>query len=380
MAILYTETPWDVSPDSTSQFEIYNADDQIIMANGTDSIKKYDGTDFTSLEGGSPNGSIVVIYKGRLVILDNASTLWFSHIRNAEGWSTNFDYLPVFPEDGGKFNGADVQNDELIISKTNGKLYGWRIFDDGDPQNSRLRQIEDSQGFVNFRSKALLREILYYLDRNVLDTVGGNKQAGGISYPIQEVIEGIQSYDNIAIGANDGKVYISLGNIEINIDEVISLTNAVIVFDTVTGGLSLRDDMSALVFTRFIDSSSVEDLYFGDANGKVFKLNDGTKAGENNIQMRIRTKPFLSDLGKRITINKVCIFMDEPDNTTVHYRTNTQDKFSNILGEVTNSPQWFEVAAEGACLQLEFTHSRSNARPTLKKITIDYTAGGDYGR
>ncbi len=376
------ETSWDVTPTSASTYEIYDPDDQFISGNNTDETKKYDGTDFTALEGDAPKGNIIFVYKDRLMVTGDSTKphrIWFSHIRNGEGWTQSGDWIEIRPQDGGKVNSVSIQNDEAIISKDNGRKYGWRIYDDGDPTNSRLRIIEDDKGSVSKKAETVMEDVLYYLDRNAIFTVPrGNK--GGLSFIVDEVIKSIDPtvLASRALGSNDGKVYISLGDITIDSEEGITLTDAIFVYDSVNGMFFIRDNTNVNIFTRFIDSDNDERLYFGDQSGRVFKMDEGTLAGENTVHMRIRTKQYLRELGKMITVNRIGVFMGEPDGTNVLYRTDEKQFFHN-LGQVISEPvQWFAVKkAKGPFIQLEFTHSNPDTRPVLNGFEIQYHIEGE---
>jgi len=362
------ETPWDVTPDTSSVVELYEPDDFFILGNATDDTLKYDGDVFVTLEGNAPKGKVFAIYKDRLMIAGDEAfphRIWVSHIRNGEGWSRDTDWIDIRPEDGGIINGFGIQNDELIVSKDNQKTYGWRIFDDGDTTNSRVRIIEDDKGAINKNSLKTLEDVLYYLDKNLVGSVPAGTK-GGLSFIIQEVINGIKSFDEVSVGVNDGRVYFFLGDISIDIGDTVELTDAILVLDTVNRAYYLRDRTNARVFSKFIEPDGKERLYFGDDSGRVFKMNEGTKAGSDPIHMKIRTKPYFRELGNNVTVSKVGILMDDPDGTLVTYRTVLHQGFDKSLGAVIEEPiQWFEPGAEGPLFQMEFNHSNTEARPTL---------------
>ncbi len=382
MATFNLSEPWDINPTSSSAYEIYQPDDQWIMGNATDATKKYDTTDFTDLEGGAPKGNIFSVYKFRLMISGDPvfpHRVWYSHIYNAEGWSKDTNWIDIYPEDGGKINGHSIQNDELIISKDNGKKYGWRIYADGDPTNSRLRIIDDTKGNLTPRSATDLSNIHYYLDRNAFFNLSGTStysdsastSVGGLSFIVDSVIKGIRDFTIPVLGSNNNEVYIALGTIDLDIGEVIVINNAVLVYDVVNDGFYIRDNIDARVFTRFIDVTGDDDLYFGTSSGKVMKMNDGNLAGNDPIHMRIRTKKYFVELGQNIVVNKVGVYMDNPDNTLVTYRTTDTDQRS-MLGTITDpNVQWLDAKeAKGKFFEMEFVHSNTNVRPTLKGFSI----------
>lgn len=377
MAVYNVETPWDTTPDSTSVYEIYDPEDQLIVGNGVDPLLKYDNEDVRNLEGDTPKGNILTVYKDRLMVAGDPSfphRWWYSHIRNGEGWSKNTDWIDIRPEDGGKINGGVVVNDELITSKSNGRKYGWRIFDDGDPTVSKVREIEDDKGVVNSKAETLHERVNYYLDRNGIFTIPGG-ESGGLSYIIQEIIDAIPStiVDEAAMGSNDGKIYVFLGDISLELEETLSLTDVVLVYDVINAQFYLRDNMSARAFTRFVDTNNEERLYFGDENGKVYKLDEGTLAGSMNIVMRVRTPAHLQELGTLISVEEVKVYMDDPDGTKVTYRTDPTLPFNKEVGVVTQQPwQVFPVKAKGKCFQMEFLHANSTVRPTIKGYEFTY--------
>ncbi len=67
-AVISLETPWDTTPNSNSDFEIYDVDDYYVLGNATDNTLKSDGTNFEDLEGGAPKGNLFIIYKDMLMI------------------------------------------------------------------------------------------------------------------------------------------------------------------------------------------------------------------------------------------------------------------------------------------------------------------------
>lgn len=365
------ESSWDTAPDSSSTYEIYKPDDQYLFGNGVDPIQKYDLSIMEDLEGNAPNGNILTVYKRRLIVAGDPSfphRLWYSHINNAEGWSRDTDWIDVYPEDGGKVNNLGIRNDELIVGKSNGKLYGWRIFEDGNPRNSRLRTVEDDKGPVSGRAGITVEDIRHIFDRNQHFTVPRTKR-GGLSYIVQEVIEAISSGSlaGLSTGNSEGKIYASIGSVTFNAGKNITVDDAVLVYDTVNEAYYLRDNMQARVFANFIDSNNEEKMYFGDANGRVFKIDEGTKAGNAPIHMVIRTKPYFMREGKNIRMRKVGVLMSEPDGTQVTARINAEEGFVRDLGTVNEEPiDWLDADGdEGPMYQLQFTHSGSDARPAL---------------
>ncbi len=380
MSILNLETPWDTTPDSNSDYEIYDVDDYYILGNATENTLKSDGSNFENLEGDAPKGKLFIVYKDMLMIGGDPAfphRIWHSHIRNGEGWSRDVDWIDIRPEDGGVLNSFSIQNDELIVGKDNQKLYGWRIYEDGDPANSRLRIIEDDKSPINKDAAGTLEDVLYYLDRNLIGSVPAGSK-GGLSFIIQEIINGIKSFGNISVGVNNGKVYFFLGDLTLSLGDDVSIKDAVLILDTVNAAYYLRDNTNARVFSKFIEADGTERLYFGDNEGRVFKMDEGTLAGNDPIHMRIRTKPYFRDNGNTISVSKVGVIMDDPDGTLVTYRTVLHEDFKKTVGNVVTEPiQWFEIEAEGPLFQLEFSHSNNNARPLLNGFIIIYREEGE---
>lgn len=379
----YTETPWDTAPDNSSQYEIYEPDDFWLYGNGVDPIQKYDLTDIEDLEGAPPKASLFIVYKNRLLAAGDPSfphRIWYSHIRNAEGWSKNTDWIDVYPEDGGKINGFGIQDDELLISKNNGRQYGWRIYDDGLPEKSKVRVVEDDRGQVGPRAGITARNVRYYVARKFMETYPPS-QKGGLSYVIQQIFDAIDDsvLEDIATGAKNDKIYASIGDLTFTAGTEITLTDVVAVYDVANNAFYLRDQVDARVFTKFIDpTTEIENLYFGSSGGVVYKMDDGTQAGTSPIQMVIRTKNYFEDLERNVVVSRVGIIMDEPGGTEVRYRMTSHGDYEHELGLVNEEPiQWFNPdGAEGPFFSLQFTHTGTNARPVLKGWIIVYREAG----
>lgn len=379
MATFTLVTGWDVQPTSASTYEIYDPADQYLIGNAVDTIKKYDGVDYTELEGGAPKGNLFAVYKFRFMVGGDPAfphRIWYSHIGNAEGWSKDTNWIDIYPEDGGKLNGFDIQNDELIVSKDNGRKYGWKIYDDGDPTNSKLRIIDDSHGNITRRAGTAISDIHYYMDNDGMFDVP-KSTVGGLTFIVEDLIKGIQDNTLIAMGSNNAEVYVSLGDVTLDLGDEVVLNDCVLVKDLVNDAFYIRDNVDARVWTRFNDGNS-EETYFGDSAGKVFKLDDGTLAGNAPIQMRVRTKKYFQELGRIISVSKIGIFMDDPDNTLVTYRT-SNSKSRQKLGHVKEEPvQWFDVKdAKGPFIELEFTHNNPYTRPSIKGYSFIYHIEGD---
>lgn len=386
MATFYVETPWDTSPDSTSTYNIYAPDDMWIIGNAVNPTYKSDMNVIEDLEGGAPKGSLITVYKNRLMIagnLDFPHRIHYSHFNNAEGWSRDTDWIDVYPDDGGIINGLNIVNDELIISKSNGRKYGWRIYEDGNPRSSVLRVIETDKGNIARKASTVLDDVEYYIDQDGLFSVPKTTaQGGNIGYIIKEVFDAItgSSKPTVAMGSNDGKVYASIGTVTFEADDEVTVTDCVAVFDQVNNALYLRDRMPAQVFSRFLDSSNDEELYFGDDTGKVFKLNTGNLAGLDDITMLIRTKAYFKEEEFNVIPKKVGVMMTDPDNTLVFARTRPEEGFVVQMGAVTDTPiQWLDVPeGTGECpfFQLQFAHTGSSARPALLGFIILYQVAG----
>ena len=95
--------------------------DLLILTNGTDNVKKYDGTTFADLGGSPPKGKFLKLFNNYLFLAGNStdpSRLYYSNKNNPEVW-TSGDHIDINPDDGDQISGLAALFDQLVIFKRN---------------------------------------------------------------------------------------------------------------------------------------------------------------------------------------------------------------------------------------------------------------------
>ncbi|MFK7695661.1 hypothetical protein ACI5FR_22870 [Paenibacillus sp. HJGM_3] len=239
-------------------------DINLIMANGVDAVKKYDGTTVSNLLNAPANAKYITTFQNRLWV-SLGKEIRASSLDNGEEWSVFTDDSKSFGKDiespqGEMINGLFGELNKLTISFPNSirKLMG------SVPSDFNDQNVSQTLGITNNRSAVTLDGTMYLFNPSGLYSYGG-----GIS-PDKSFSQAVQYYpDNsnaIARGqsaaGSDGKnLYFSIPV------ESSSAPDTIIEYDNQNRTWNVWNDLSALHFTKMGN-----DLYIGDASGRVLKM------------------------------------------------------------------------------------------------------------
>ena len=158
--------------------------DTCIITNGTDEVKKWDGSSFAALGGSPPTGKYVFVNKEKIFIAGNStnpSMLYWSASGELEDWSTaeNAGSANVGKDDGDQIMGISKIHGNTTIFKQNTiwTLYGstadeFRL----EPSNAELgttngRTIAETPGGLRYLARDGLRVYDGYNSYNISDDV-----------------------------------------------------------------------------------------------------------------------------------------------------------------------------------------------------------------
>lgn len=187
----------------------------LIMANGSDPVKKYDGTSVSNLNNAPAGIQYIDAHDNRLYGAAG-NTIYFSALRKPEDWTTLNDAGSIVIEsnDGETINSIKSGLQKLTVFKPNSmyELYGTGA------SNYRLVQIADNIGILNHRCSAFVNGILYFLHpTGIYRYSGGTRPDNTFSAPIQSILDAtFKSYpdSNTAIrscvGAEGDSIYVSI--------------------------------------------------------------------------------------------------------------------------------------------------------------------------
>ena len=283
-----------VSPNWTSiksglttskDFEFETILDYLIMMNGTDADLKYDGTTVAAIGGSPPVGKYPVEHYSCLFMVEAAdkSKVRFSDVGNFDSWpSTRYFY---FTRD----DGYDI----VRILKFKGVLL---VFKEGslqallgnDTDNFERYTYDPYKGAVASRSIVQVGDSVYYLNRYGVDRFNGIGVGETISFPIENLINGVNGdYIQNSVAWEDQGLYkliVPYG--------ASTVPNLGLIYDTRTNLWFRWVDYKLSCVTKYKDSTLVR-TYGGDPEtGFVRELDTGNTDDGSTFSWYWESKEF----------------------------------------------------------------------------------------
>lgn len=350
----------------------------MILGNGTEVYKTADGVTFTTVSG-APLGKYWTTMFQRVFcsgVEADPDLLHWCSIGDLTDWSA------VAPHDSNsqnidRFSGGVIKNiralnDRVVIFKER-RMKRW----DGDT----LRTLRTSHGLTAPYSLAEIDGFCFSLDRDAIRLYDGNTTQN-ISEKIRDLIEGISfastNVERICGEVFQKRYYLSVGNITDEDGNVI--TNAWIVYDYNRSIFWLYSLASqAVTMTKFVNSSGVENLYFADTAGVLYKMFSGDTDNTENIEMKLRSH-ILYPTGGEITIAPKEVVVASRFADEMKFMIAADEGAPINVGELDKpvttlvAPDEFGDGCRG--LELIIEHSAAG-RPSFKGCTIKYDVVSD---
>ena len=263
--------------------------DRVFAFNGTDAPKSWSGTgswDSTDLTS-APVCKYGRVYQDRVYLAhesSNQSRLYYSSVpsSNAISWTTATDYLDVNPEDGSGITALGENSGRLLIFKDN-SMFRWNgISTEPDPIIDIGTSSQESVKTINGLTYFFNRYGVYVYD-------GGMPYS--ISRKIQDWIDAIDQSKlaDITAEVDNEHYYCAVGDVTIG---GVTYSNTMLVYNIPLKGWTIWTMTDTPKFLAHYYSSGARYLSFGDANGEVFKLNDGNNDDDSAIEVNIETKAY----------------------------------------------------------------------------------------
>lgn len=330
----------------------------LIMANGVDPIKYYDGATVSNLATAPTGGKYIEQFADRLwCVVGNE--LKASAYRMANDWTTvNGDdadswYGVIETPNGEQISAIRSGLTKLIIGKPNSlhELFGY------SPSDYSVRTVTMEMGPINNKSMAALKGTMY-----ILHTTGLYRYSGG-SLPDKTFSSAIQGYidrmnatakGTSAVSTDGEKVYVS---IPINSS---TAPDTILVYDPKYGTWYVWEDISAPHFARLGSS-----YYLGDILGRVVLFGGSTDAGIA-INYEWVSKPFTaSSMGQVLRWIRAWITANVPSGSTMDvYLSKSSDgddwvNVKSITAEtaISSSPIYIQtnVAANARMIRIKIS-------------------------
>lgn len=297
---------------SFSNFKGNLTEINLIGANGTDPVKRYNGTTVASLTDAPSGGNYIVTYSNRLFCAV-ANKVHASELNVADNWTTTADsdadpfQVNVNTTDGETINGMKAGIGHVTIFKANSmhELYG------EDISNVRIEQITSEVGIINNKCAVTLNGIMYLLHRTgIYRYAGGTIPSREFSQPVQKYIDDINTtaMSKSCVGTDGQKIYVSI--------PVSSSTapDTVLVYDPKFDMWVVWEDFTALYI-----ANTTSNWHMGMNDGKVIQMGGSTTDNGTAITWERVSKPFGSgSLNKLIRWFRMWIVCDVPTGSTLN--------------------------------------------------------------
>lgn len=298
-----------INYDTNSEVEVLTSDmasselfnfatllDKVIITNGVDAPRVYDGESILLLNGNPPYAKYVITHKNRVFMANtntNPSRLYFSDILNIESWPV-LNFIDISPNDGNEITGLLPFSDYLIITK---KQSVWLLTGEGI-NTFAVKRIHADKGCIAPRSLTIVDGYLCFVSDDGIYFSDLSK-----CVLISERIKNYWSKLNkrrlnqAASYYFDNKLYVAVpeGNSMYN--------NAVIVYDTIRKSFTcIRKNVNFSCFTPYRESGSITYLAGSSQKGQVYKLNEGYSDDNNPIVFVYKSKDLdfgMPDIYKR---------------------------------------------------------------------------------
>lgn len=273
--------------------------DIVIMGNGVDNVKKWDGTTFADLGGSPPKLKSLTLHSERVWgtgVKAYPNSAFYSddtyaaegEISGPENWSggeSNSGEIFVPTWDGGVCIGISNIFSDVVIFKTNNIFRVLGTY----PGVYEVKQVYSTVGAIAEKTIVYDSTRAYFLTKEGLYYYNGEG-----AYPLtSRKLEGLvinASYRQNAVSIiYKNKLYCAIP------EGTSTVNNAVIVYDLLQDSVMIRRGLTVSDFIEYDDK-----LLFTDATGYVYQMGSGTDFGGDEIEAFWET-PF-TDLGKKNTV------------------------------------------------------------------------------
>jgi hypothetical protein len=353
--------------DLESATDIFGANfaNMLIVANGVDAVKSYNGSTWSAVTNAPATGKFPEVYKQRLFILAENGFLHYSDVVNSAGTgfsSTEWLNRGINPNDGQKATMLVRHRGRLLIFKEE-SIYRY----DGTNEP----EAEIVVGTHSGKSVVVLGEVFFHHPTGIYKMGSGDPIL--ISRAVQKYVDGMSSsnWSKVASGRDLENVYFWIGDVTIDDphehDYGKTYSDVVLVYNVYAESWTVFTGWDAR--TWFYDKTSGL-TYFGTSDGKIVRINynyaDVDGETTNPISMEVLFQP--EDRGY-------------PEKKKEFHSVEVIGKFS---GNVLIGKSYDDVKQEKALtdkkqvgittceeLWIGFSESYSKVPPRIEEVVID---------
>ena len=244
---------------------------------------------------------------------------------------TGSNYLDIRTNDGDILKGIG-ENDNKVLFFKRDSLHKY--------DEKELRRVKGVPGTTSHRSIVNVRENTYYFHDTGIWRYDGVTSLIA-SRPIQDWIDGISSNDfpNVVGWVDEDLIYWFVGDIT-NTDKNISITNAVLIFDTAAQAWSIGKFAESITCTTTAVESNTRTVYLGTMSDEVLTWHSGNAHISAPIEFQADTVfHFPAKAYNVIEFEKCEVYTLSGRGISVYYKlfgTNKIDTQWSPLGDINN--------------------------------------------
>lgn len=272
----FTDTDW-----AATNFDVDGP--ALILTNGTDSVKKWNGTTLSNLSADAPKGKYIAS-DNRRVYIAVKDEVHFCAFQDALDWTSelNSGIVEYWTANGGDITSLHSFEGQIWAFKKDGYCL---IFHTGDA-NATHRLVEQSNDIGCDSDKTVQEVGPYLLWKGPNDVyLGAGGAASPIGQPIRKYLDSVnKAYADKNFAWTDGKRYylclVTSSNTEPDVE---------LVYDTQVKKWHVRSlTLGGLRYGAILNNVP----YAGDVNGQTFQLNSGTTDNGTPIAYQVTSKPY----------------------------------------------------------------------------------------
>lgn len=264
----------------------------------------------------------------------NRSRFWFSSLPSSGtiSWSTSTDWVDVNPDDGDEITALENNGNRLLVFK-NRALYRWTF---GQVEPDRLIGVGTSSQ-ESVKTNLDVGITFFANPKGVYAYAGGRPKL--LSRKIDDIIAAVSDWENVYAEVDSDHYYLAVGNVTI---EGRTYSNTVLVYHISLDAWTMYTLNDQITFmARLIESGVVEDIYFGNTDGKTFKFLSGNDDAGSSVAAYFRSKEYLLQYPQTVNIQRVDVFAQNRGSTQARIDADRYGQpltLGNLESRVTGLP------------------------------------------
>lgn len=272
-----TSTDWD--------YTNFNA--KIIMTNGTDNVKSWDGTTFTDLNASAPKGKYITNNTIRVYIANvvgKTDWVYYSKYLDETNWTdtTSYGFFQYYTPNGGPITALHLYQNNIIAFKQD--AFSLVVSTGSSSNKHRLVEVSSQVGCVSYKTIQEVRGLLFFLGlTDVYVYTGG--QPTPIGQDVRATLDSINKtyYSKCFSGTDGQRYYLGL------VTGANTEPDTLLVYDTKYKVWRVYSiSLGGLKYSTFINNQ----WFCGDSAGMTHMMNSGTTDNGSPIPWQYTSKAF----------------------------------------------------------------------------------------